>query len=98
MRRTAGDLVEHVHHLTALLQDRSEVCLPGEFADSLHSGVVLFFNGDQLRVRGNDALLDDPLAHLADAVKFLLPLEPLRRFVSFMGLPTWNVPAAGSDR
>src|SRR5258705_1572871 len=83
MGRTTRNLIEHVHDLSALVKDRSKVRLPGEFADSLYSRVVLLFNGDQFRVRC-DAVFNDPLAQLADAVKFLLELEPLRCLISFV--------------
>src|SRR5687767_1056235 len=69
--------------MTALLKERSQVSLPGELANALHSGMVLFFNGDQLRLR-NDAVLYHPLAHFSQAVKFLLELESLRTLVSLV--------------
>ena len=48
MVRSARDLVEHVHHLIALFEDRGEVIVPGGFAESLHSFVVCFFSSGKL--------------------------------------------------
>ncbi len=87
LRRRLGqagsDLLEHVRDLGALLLHRGQVGIPGGLAESLHSGEFLFFNGDQLRVRG-DGVIDDPAAHARHAVEFLFPFEAFGRFVTLV--------------
>src|SRR5678816_1914244 len=41
MTRTPRDLIQHIHDLSALVKDRSQVVLPDEFTDSLYRRVVL---------------------------------------------------------
>src|SRR5688572_13268997 len=69
--------------MTALFEYWSEICVPGEFADPLYSGVIVFFHVDQFCFR-NEAVFDDPFAHLPDTVKFLLEPEPLGSLISFV--------------
>src|SRR5271157_2221911 len=83
MGRTTCDLVEHIHHLDALLKNRMEISLPRGFTDSLHSFVVFFFSSGQLWFR-NDAVLYHPCAHPANAIELIFPFESFRRFVSFL--------------
>src|SRR5215207_6964883 len=83
MTRTARDLIQHIHYLTALFEDGSEICIPGHFADSLYSGVVLFFNGGQLKVR-KEAVFQHPLTHFVESVELFLKSQSFACLISFM--------------